>query len=122
MHIFVPNSFQYHQLLVRKNEVEKWPLLTSVQCILKFTFISSTMSIVFVSFKDLELPISIKIYVTILQIVYICMSGISVNFFLANLVVALLYVSNNSFEQHKSNYVFSCQTFHVSIIVFGHKF
>ena len=35
---------------------------------MKFTFIPSTMSIVFVSFKQLQLPISIKVYVTIMQI------------------------------------------------------
>ena len=42
--------------------------------ILEFIFIPSTMSIFYESFKHLKLPISIKIYVTILQIVYICMS------------------------------------------------
>ena len=46
---------------------------------IKFTFIPSTMSIVFVSFKHLELPISIKISVTIMQIVYICMTATSPN-------------------------------------------
>ena len=47
--------------------------------ILKFTFIPSTMSIVFASFKHLELTISIKIPVTILQIVYICVTATSPN-------------------------------------------
>ena len=27
------NSFQYHKRLIRKNEIEKWLLRTSVQCI-----------------------------------------------------------------------------------------
>ena len=26
------NSFQYHKRLVRKNEIEKWPLRTSLRC------------------------------------------------------------------------------------------
>ena len=47
--------------------------------ILICTFMSSTMSIVFASFKHLELPYSIKISATILQIVYICMTITSVN-------------------------------------------
>ena len=45
--------------------------------ILKFTFIPSTMSIVFESIKHLKLQISIEIPVTILQIVYICMTATS---------------------------------------------
>ena len=39
----------------------------------------SIMSIVFTSFKHPKLPISIKIPVTLLQIVYICMIAISPN-------------------------------------------
>ena len=35
------------------------------------------MVIVFTSFKHPKLPISIKIHVTLLQIVYICMTAIS---------------------------------------------
>ena len=42
-------------------------------------YISSTMSIVFASFKHLQLPISIKIPFTILQILYICMAATSLN-------------------------------------------
>ena len=53
------------------------------------------MSIVFTSFKNLKLPISIKIPVTLLQIVYIFHdSSISkfefVNYLFANLLVAWL--------------------------------
>ena len=40
---------------------------------------SSIMSIVFTSFEHPKLPISIKIPVTLLQIVYICMTAISQN-------------------------------------------
>ena len=56
--------------------------------ILKFTFIPSTMSIVFVFSKHLELPISIKIYVTIMKIVYICMSATSPNSSLSTSLLA----------------------------------
>ena len=53
------------------------------------------MSIVFTSFKHPKLPISIKIPVTLLQIVYICMTEyISkfefMNYLFANLLVAWL--------------------------------
>ena len=34
------NSFQYHLRLVRKNEIEKWPLITSVQCRFAHVFCS----------------------------------------------------------------------------------
>ena len=39
----------------------------------------SIMSIVFISFNHPKLPISIEIPVTLLQIVYICMTAISSN-------------------------------------------
>ena len=45
----------------------------------KFTLKPSTMSIVFAYFKHPKLPISIRIRVTIPQIVYICMTAISPN-------------------------------------------
>ena len=56
------------------------------------------MSIVFTSFKNPKLPISIKIPVTrdLLQIVYICMTAFSkfksMNCLFANLLVAWLYM------------------------------
>ena len=57
--------------------------------ILKFTFKPSIMSIVFASFKQFKLPISIKMSVTILQIVaFVCMKFEFMNYFFANLVVA----------------------------------
>ena len=43
-------------------------------------------------FKHLIQPISIKIPVTLLQIVYICMTAISMNYLFANLLVAWLYI------------------------------
>ena len=49
------------------------------------------MFIVFTSFTHTKLPISIKIPVTLLQIVYICMAAISPNSSSANLLVAWLY-------------------------------
>ena len=49
----------------------------NIKTILKF--IPSTMSIIFTSFKHLKLPISIKISVTVLQIVYVCMTATSPN-------------------------------------------
>ena len=49
------------------------------------------MSIVFASFKHPKLPISIKIPVTLLQIVYICMTAIFMNYLFANLLVAWLF-------------------------------
>ena len=52
-------------------------LLKVRKTLLKCTFIPSAMPISFASFKHLELPISIKISVNILQIVYICMTGTS---------------------------------------------
>ena len=57
------------------------PILLKIRKItlLICTFISSIMSIVFASFKHLELSNSIKISATILQIVYICMTTTSVN-------------------------------------------
>ena len=42
-------------------------------------YLSSSMSIVLTSFKHPKLPISIQIPVTLLQIVYICMTAISRN-------------------------------------------
>ena len=53
------------------------------------------MSIVFASFKHPKLPISIKIPVALLQIVYICMTAIIsyfefMNYLFANLLVAWL--------------------------------
>ena len=51
---------------------------------------------VFTSFKHPKLPISIKIPVTLLQIVYICMTAISMNYLFANLLVAWLYINLNS--------------------------
>ena len=57
------NVYLQHMLLkIRKKTI--W----------KFTF-----SIVFTSFKHPKLPISIKIPITLLQIVYICMTAISKN-------------------------------------------
>ena len=47
--------------------------------ILKFIFLSSTMSIVLASFKHLELLISIIIPVTLMQIVYTCMTATAPN-------------------------------------------
>ena len=49
------------------------------------------MSIVFNSFKHPKLPISIKIPVTLLQIVYICMTAMFMNYLFAKLLVAWLY-------------------------------
>ena len=65
-------------------------LLKIRKIILKLTFTPSIMSIVFASFKHLKLPISIKMPVTVLQIVDICMTATAVfaNYFFANLVVA----------------------------------
>ena len=54
-------------------------LLKIRKTILKFTFIPSIMYIVFASFKDLKLPISIKMPVTILQIVYVCITATAPN-------------------------------------------
>ena len=48
------------------------------------------MSIVFTSFKHPKLPISIKIRVTLLQIVNIYMTAISMIYLFANLLVAWL--------------------------------
>ena len=52
------------------------------------------MSIVFTSFKHPKLPISIKIPVTLLQIVHICMTAIAkfdfMNYAFAKLVVAAI--------------------------------
>ena len=45
----------------------------------KFKLKLSIMSIAFAYFKHLKLPISIRIPVTILQIVYICMTAIAPN-------------------------------------------
>ena len=61
----------------------------------KKTFLEIIMSIVFTSFKHSKLSISIKIPVTLLQIVYICMTTISpkfdfMNYFFVNLLVAWL--------------------------------
>ena len=59
------------------------------------------MSIVFTSFKHPKLPISIKIPVTLLQIVYIFMTATSLNsslwsnYLFANLLVAWLYMGGN---------------------------
>ena len=54
----------------------------------------SIMSIVFTSFKHPKLSISFKNPVTLLQIVYICMTAISkfqfMNYLIANLLVAWL--------------------------------
>ena len=50
------------------------------------------MSIAFTSFKHPKLQISIKIPVTLLQIVYICMTAISMNYLFANLLVAWLQI------------------------------
>ena len=47
--------------------------------IFKFTFLTSTMSIVFPSFEHLEMQINIKIFDTIQHIDYICMTVISPN-------------------------------------------
>ena len=47
--------------------------------VLKFTFIPSIMSLAFASFKHLKLPISIKMHVSILQIVYVCMTATTLN-------------------------------------------
>ena len=46
---------------------------------LEFTFIPSIISFVFASFKHPKLTISIKIPVTILQIVYVCMTATAPN-------------------------------------------
>ena len=54
-------------------------------------YFPSIMSIVFTSFKHSKLPIRIKIPVTLLQIVYICMTAISPNSSFANLLVAWSY-------------------------------
>ena len=63
----IPFVYMQHMLLkIRK------------KTILEFTFLS-IMFIVFISFKHPKLPISIKIPVTLLQIVYICMTAISPN-------------------------------------------
>ena len=57
-------------------------------------YILSIMSIVFTSFKHPKLPISIKIPVTLLQIVHICMTAIAkfdfMNYAFAKLVVAAI--------------------------------
>ena len=50
------------------------------------------MSIVFTSFKHHKLPISIKIPVTLLQIVYICMTAISPNYEIMSYLFANLLV------------------------------
>ena len=80
---------------IRKTYVEKtyvvgthWNCLTvpttyatenKKKTILKFTFIPSIISIVFASSKHLKLPISIKMSVIILQIVYVCMTATALN-------------------------------------------
>ena len=50
------------------------------------------MSNVFTSFKNLKLPIRIKIPITLLQIVYICMTGIIFKFDFMNYLFAYLLV------------------------------
>ena len=50
-----------------------------VACPLLHFNVPSIMAIVLASFKHLELPISIKMSVTILQIVYVCMTVLSPN-------------------------------------------
>ena len=69
------------------------------------------MSIVFTSFKHPKLPISIKIPVTLLQIVYICMTDTAisricefefVNYLFANLLVAWLKsLFKNTVDPHQ---------------------
>ena len=54
-------------------------LLKIRKTLLKFMFIPSIMSLVFASFKHLKLPISIKMRVAILQIVYACMTATALN-------------------------------------------
>ena len=56
----------------------------------KFTLKPSTMSIVFAYFKHPKLPISIRIPVTIPQVVYIWMTVEFLNYLFANLLVAWL--------------------------------
>ena len=55
-------------------------LLKIRKTILKFTVIPSIMSLVFASFKHLKLPISIKMPITILQFVYVCMTATALNY------------------------------------------
>ena len=62
------NVYLQHMLLkIRKNYLEIY-------------FFPSIMPIVFTSFKHPKLPISIKISVTLLKIVHICMTAISPSF------------------------------------------
>ena len=104
----VENLFYKSKLIVNSSFIEKtyvvgthWNCLTEAiprciynillkirKTILKFTFIPSIMSIVFASFKHLKLPISIKMPVAILHIVYVCMTATAPNYFFANLVFA----------------------------------
>ena len=53
-------------------ESKEGKILRNLHCL-------SIMSIVFTSFKHPKLPICIKIPVTLLQVVYICMTAISPN-------------------------------------------
>ena len=63
------NVYLQHMLLkIRKKTIWKFNL-----------HFPSIMSIVFTSFKHHKLPICVKIPVTLLQIVYICMTAISPN-------------------------------------------
>ena len=66
------------------------------------------MSVGFASFKHHKLPISIKIPVTIWQIVYTYMTAKSPNYVFANLVAAWLYVSENMFDRYYCIRPFCC--------------
>ena len=66
------------------------------------------MSIVFTSFKHPKLPISIKIPVTLLQIVYICMTALCPNSTLPhNLIkeINLLILFKKTFQREGSPYL-----------------
>ena len=67
---FMEKTYVYVQLMLLKiSKKTSW----------KLTLSKYIMSIVCTSFKHPMLPISIKIPVTLLQIVYICMTAISPN-------------------------------------------
>ena len=79
--------FTYNIMLLKIRKKTIW----------KFTFSKYHVHCLYLSFKHPKLPISIKIPVTLLQIVYICMIAISSNFefmnhLFANLLVAWLYI------------------------------
>ena len=79
--------------------------------------LSCIMSIVFASFKHLKLPISIKIHVTLLHIIYICMTAVLSNFqfmnyFFANLVVVCNLMTCKLYVFHRRLIRFCYDKFH----------